>query len=57
MLLRKFGLATDNVIDAHLIDDLTLMVEFLTENPWGRICFGPLEEVVTLALESLLHGK
>ena len=40
MLLRKFGLATDNVIDAHLIDDLTLMVEFLTEIHGGGSVLG-----------------
>ena len=38
-LLRKYGLAVDNIIDAQLID-VKARVNSLIENLWERICFG-----------------
>ncbi|XWS09247.1 hypothetical protein CRYUN_Cryun40dG0069600 [Craigia yunnanensis] len=48
-LFQKYGLAVDNIIDAHLS---MLMEELLTEIPWENICFGPFEEVDGVVLES-----
>nr|GEW97110.1 putative treslin [Tanacetum cinerariifolium] len=53
-MVRKYGLAADNVIDARIID---VNGKFLIENLWGKICFGQLEvagvEVLPLAVWSI----
>ncbi|BBN68881.1 FAD-binding Berberine family protein [Prunus dulcis] len=46
-MLRKFGLAVDNVLDAQIVD---AKGDFLTEKPWEKTCFGPLKEGVEEAL-------
>ena len=53
-LMRKYGLAADNIVDAHLID---INGRILDRTSMGKTCFGGSEVLAETASEWLLPGN